>query len=63
MGVVQKMLLWGSQQSWLEKQARRRKFARKSAMRFTPGEDIDAALGAVKKFQRRRNDQHGSRAR
>jgi proline dehydrogenase len=51
MSVVQKILLWGSQQSWLEKQARRRKFARKSAMRFTPGEDIEAALGAVKKFQ------------
>jgi proline dehydrogenase len=48
--VVQKILLWGSQQSWLERQARRSKFARKSALRFTPGENIDAALGVVKKF-------------
>ncbi len=50
MGVVQKILLWGSQQPWLERQARRCKFARKSALRFTPGEDIDAALDVVKKF-------------
>ncbi len=50
MSIVQKILLWGSRQSWLERQARRSEFARKSALRFTPGEEIDAALGAVKKF-------------
>ena len=50
MGVMQKMLLWGARQSWLEKRVRRLEFARKSASRFSPGEDIDAALGAVKTF-------------
>lgn len=44
MGVARHVLLWGSQNRWLESQFRRRHFARKAVSRFMPGEDADSAL-------------------
>jgi proline dehydrogenase len=47
MGFTRELLLWGSENKWLENQAGRRSFMRKAVQRFMPGEDIDAAVDAV----------------
>lgn len=53
MGVVRKMLLWGSRNRWLENQFRRRRFAQKAVSRFVPGEDVDSALTASARLSER----------
>jgi len=47
MSITRSLLLWGSQNRWLETQARQRAFARRAVRRFLPGEDLDAALAAA----------------
>ena len=44
MGIARNVLLWGSQNRWLENQFRRRWFAKKAVSRFMPGEAIESAL-------------------
>ena len=46
MGIARNVLLWGSQNRWLENQFRRRWFAKKAVSRFMPGEAIESALAA-----------------
>ena len=46
MGIARNVLLWGSQNRWLENQFRRRWFAKKAVSRFIPGEAIESALAA-----------------
>lgn len=48
MGIARSVLLWGSQNRWIENQFRRRRFAQKAVSRFMPGEDVDSALGEAK---------------
>lgn len=47
MAVLRNLLLWGSQNAWLEHQFRRRRFARIAVSRFMPGEDVADALSAA----------------
>jgi proline dehydrogenase len=47
MSIARSILLWGSRNAWLERQARRRAFARRAVRRFMPGEDLEAALAAA----------------
>lgn len=47
MGLARELLLWGSRNRWLERQIRRRAFARRAVRRFMPGETLEAALGAA----------------
>lgn len=47
MSIARSILLWGSRNAWLERQARRRAFARRAVRRFMPGEELDAALTAA----------------
>jgi proline dehydrogenase len=47
MSITRSILLWGSQNTWLEGQARRRSFARRAVRRFMPGEELDDALAAA----------------
>lgn len=44
MGIARDVLLWGSQNRWIENQFRRRWFAKKAVSRFMPGETIESAL-------------------
>ncbi len=46
MGIARDVLLWGSQNRWLENQFRQRWFAKKAVSRFMPGEAIESALAA-----------------
>jgi proline dehydrogenase len=46
MSIFRTALLWGSENRWLERQFRSRRFAKKAITRFMPGEDLDAALTA-----------------
>jgi proline dehydrogenase len=50
MGIARNMLLWGSQNRWIENQFRRRRFAKKAVSRFMPGEDVDSALAESRKL-------------
>jgi proline dehydrogenase len=54
MGIARSVLLWGSQNRWIENQFRRRRFAKKAVSRFMPGEDVDSALAAARQL----HDQH-----
>jgi proline dehydrogenase len=47
MSIARSLLLWGSHNRWLERQARQRAFARRAVRRFMPGEELDAALAAA----------------
>jgi len=47
MSIARTLLLWGSRNGWLERQARQRAFARRAVRRFMPGEELDAALTAA----------------
>lgn len=51
MGLMRSALLWGSRQRWIERQFRRRRFARKAVSRFMPGEHVDEALRAAEPLQ------------
>ena len=53
MNISRNFLLWCSEQRWLQEQAMRRRFARKSFERFMPGEDLGAGLEAAMAFVRR----------
>ncbi len=44
MGIARDVLLWSSQNRWIENQFRRRWFAKKAISRFMPGETIESAL-------------------
>jgi proline dehydrogenase len=52
MGITRRVLLWCSGQRWLGEQAQKRRFTRKSVLRFMPGEGIESALGAAENFRR-----------
>ena len=47
MSITRSLLLWGSRNAWLERQARHRAFAQRAVRRFMPGEDLEAALTAA----------------
>ncbi len=49
MGLARSLLLWGARNRWLERQMRRRAFARRAVRRFMPGETLDAALEASRR--------------
>lgn len=51
MGIARRALLWASGQAWIGEQFRKRAFAKRATSRFIPGESIEAALGAVGKFE------------
>jgi proline dehydrogenase len=53
MSIARSILLWGSRNPWLERQARQRTFARRAVRRFMPGEELDAALTAAAEFAAR----------
>lgn len=50
MGLSRSLLLWGSQSKWLERQFRKRKFARTAISRFMPGERAEDAFREAKKL-------------
>ncbi|MDH5196649.1 MAG: proline dehydrogenase family protein, partial [Gemmatimonadota bacterium] len=47
MSIARSILLWGSQNAWLEGQAKRRSFAQRAVRRFMPGEQLDDAFTAA----------------
>ena len=47
MSIARSILLWGSRNAWLERQAKRRGFAQRAVRQFMPGEELDAALKAA----------------
>ena len=50
MSVLRSMLLAGSENAWLKRQATRRRFVRRAVSRFMPGETIDDALVAARQL-------------
>ena len=46
--MLRQALLWASENAWLERQMRRRAFARRAVSRFMPGETANAALEAAR---------------
>ena len=50
MNLMRRAFLTASQSSWLRKRAPRLGFVRRTAGRFLPGEDMDAALGAARRL-------------
>lgn len=46
--MLRQALLWASRNTWIERQMRRRGFARRAVSRFMPGETADAALEAAR---------------
>lgn len=46
--MLRQALLWASENAWLERQMRRRAFARRAVSRFMPGETAEAALEAAR---------------
>ena len=48
MGIARSVLLWSSRNRWIERQFRRRRFAKKAVSRFMPGEEAHAALAEAK---------------
>jgi proline dehydrogenase len=53
LGIARSVLLWSSQNRWIENQFRRRRFAQKAVSRFMPGEEVDSALVEAKKLGER----------
>lgn len=53
MSVLRTMLLAGSENAWLKRQATRRRFVRRAVSRFMPGESVDEALSAARELQKR----------
>ena len=51
MSVLRTMLLAGSENAWLKRQATRRLFVRRAVSRFMPGESVAEALGAARELQ------------
>ena len=51
--MLRQALLWASQNTWLERQMRRRAFSRRAVSRFMPGETAEAALEAARKLDER----------
>ena len=49
--MLREALLWASRNAWLERQMRRRSFARRAVSRFMPGETAEAALEATRKLR------------
>jgi proline dehydrogenase len=49
MSFARRILLWGSQNRWLEDQMRRRAFSRRATRRFLPGEELSDALDAAER--------------
>jgi proline dehydrogenase len=49
---MRRILLWLSGQRWLGEQAQKRRFTRKSVLRFMPGEKIESALSAAESLRR-----------
>lgn len=47
MGIMRKLLLWGSQNRQLREQLPRYRFVQRAVSRFMPGEEVDAALYAA----------------
>ena len=54
MGVMRSLLLAGSQNPWLARQATRQPFVRRAVSRFMPGESMDEALAAARGLEARR---------
>ncbi len=54
MSLGRTILLWGSQNRWLEQQFRKRTFAKRAISRFMPGEDPVAALTAAEALREKR---------
>lgn len=48
--MLRQALLWASENAWLERQMRRRAFARRAVSRFMPGETANAALEAARRL-------------
>ncbi len=48
--MLRQALLWASENGWIERQMRRRAFARRAVSRFMPGETADAALEAAREL-------------
>ena len=46
--MLRQVLLWASENRWMERQMRRRAFARRAVSRFMPGETAEAALEAAR---------------
>ena len=46
--MLRQVLLWASENAWMERQMRRRAFARRAVSRFMPGETAEAALEAAR---------------
>lgn len=51
MRITRRILLWCAGKRWLGEQAQKRRFTRKSVLRFMPGEKIEAALDAAERFR------------
>ena len=51
--MLRQVLLRASENAWLERQMRHRRFARRAVSRFMPGETADAALEAARKLGER----------
>ncbi len=51
--MLRQALLWASRNAWIERQMRRRSFARRAVSRFMPGETADAALEAADRLGER----------
>ncbi len=51
MSIVRRLLLAGSQNRWLQRQAMRRGFVRKAVSRFMPGETLDDAVAAARELE------------
>lgn len=45
--MMRSILLWASRNAFLERQFRKRRFARRAVSRFMPGEELDSALDAA----------------
>jgi proline dehydrogenase len=51
MGISRNILLWASENPWMRLHVPRWKFVRRAIKKFMPGEKIEDALNAAKKFQ------------
>ncbi len=49
--MLRQALLWASRNTWIERQMRRRAFARRAVSRFMPGETAEAALEATRNLR------------
>src|SRR5438105_2729045 len=53
MGLGRDTLLWASRNSWLRRRVPRLPFVRRAVAKFMPGESLDDALEAAKRFAER----------